>query len=57
MRASPPIMVPNAEPRFMAAVSMDIIVPRSLGTCSSERLLADEATMPENRQAPKTRAM
>jgi hypothetical protein len=36
---------------LMTAVSNDIIVPLSLGSCSSVKLFADEATMPKNQLA------
>ena len=36
---------------LMTAVSIDIIVPLSLGICSRVRLLAAEATIPKNQLA------
>ena len=50
--ANPPKAPPNAEPRLTAADFSDIMEPRYVGICSSVKLAADVATMPEN-QLPK----
>ena len=41
----------------MTAVSIDIIVPLSLGICSRVKLFADEATIPKNQLAINIKAM
>ncbi len=45
---SPPKAEPTVLPRLIAAEFIDIIVPRNLGTCSREKLLAAEDAMLEN---------